>query len=108
MDSTAQSALVGYEIFNKNSVSFESEIINETASTGDAWIRQQKEPMWAFKSSIKTQSLQNQKSSTKVLPRVTHGFDSANSPRVSESINETAMHSRAQTAHVGLEIINEN
>jgi hypothetical protein len=39
MDSTAQRALVGYEIFNKNSVAAESEIINETASTGDAWIR---------------------------------------------------------------------
>jgi hypothetical protein len=90
MDSTAQRALVGYEIFNENLVATESEIINETASTGDAWIRQHKEPMWAFKSSIKIQSLQNQKSSTKLLPRVMHGFDSANSPRVSESINETA------------------
>jgi len=78
MDSTAQTAPVA------------SEIINETASTGDAWIRQPKEPMWAFKSSTKIQSLQNQKSSTKLLPRVMHGFDSANSPRVSESINETA------------------
>jgi hypothetical protein len=80
MDSTAQRALVGYEIFNKNSVAADSEIINETASTGDAWIRQHKEPMWAFKSSIKIQSLQNQKSSTKLLPRVMHGLDIANSP----------------------------
>jgi hypothetical protein len=79
MDSTAQRALVGYEIINKNSVVAESEIINKTASTGDTWIRQHKEPMWALKSSIKIQSLQNQKSSTKLLPRVTHGFDSANS-----------------------------
>jgi len=79
MDSTAQRALVGYEIIKKNSVAAESEIINKTASTGDAWIRQHKEPMWALKSSIKIQSLQNQKSSTKLLPRVTYGFDSANS-----------------------------
>jgi hypothetical protein len=28
------------------------------------------------------------KSSTKLLPRVTHGFDSANSPRDSEIINK--------------------
>jgi hypothetical protein len=80
MDSTAQRALVGYEIINKNSVAAKSETINETASTGDAWIRQHKEPMWALKSSIKIQSLQNQKSSTKLLPRVMHGLDIANSP----------------------------
>jgi hypothetical protein len=54
MDSTAQSAPVA------------SEIINETASTGGAWIRQRK------------QSLGTQKSSTKLVPRVPHGFDSAN------------------------------
>jgi len=60
MDSTAQRALVGFEIINKNSVAPESEMINETASTGDAWIRHSKQPMWP------------QKSSTKVLPRVTH------------------------------------
>ena len=77
MDSTAKTAPVA------------SEIINETASTGDAWIRQLKEPMWALKSSTKTQSLQNQKSSTKLLPRVTHGFESAKT-------------------HVGFEIINKN
>jgi hypothetical protein len=45
--------------------------------------------MWALKSSTKTESLQNQKSSTKLLPWVTHGFDSA-------------------TTHVGFEIINKN
>jgi hypothetical protein len=78
MDSTAQRALVGYEIFKEHSVAAESEIINETASTGDACIRHSKQPMWP------------QKSSTKVLPRVTHGFDIANSPTVLESINETA------------------
>jgi len=43
-------------------------IFNETASTGDAWIRQRTQPMGL------------QKSSTKILPRVTHAFDSANSP----------------------------
>jgi hypothetical protein len=78
MDSTAQRAHVGFEIINKNSVAAESEIINETASTGDAWIRHSKQPMGP------------QKSSTKVLPRVTHGFDSANSPAASEIFIETA------------------
>jgi hypothetical protein len=45
-----------------------SEIFNETASSGDACIRQRKQPV------------RHQKSSTKLLPLVTHGFDSANSP----------------------------
>jgi len=66
MDSTAETAPAA------------SEICNETASTGDAWIRQRKQPLWL------------QKSSTKLLARVTHAFDSTNSTRVSESINETA------------------
>jgi hypothetical protein len=47
MDSTAQRAHVGFEIINKNSVAAESEIINETASTSVACIRQRKQPMWA-------------------------------------------------------------
>jgi hypothetical protein len=41
MDSTAQTAPPSLEII--------SEIINETASTGDEWIRQRKKPMWAMK-----------------------------------------------------------
>jgi hypothetical protein len=44
MDSTAQRALVGYEIFKEHSVVAESEIINETATTGDACIRERKQP----------------------------------------------------------------
>jgi len=56
MDSTTQTAPTASEIFN------------ETVSTGNAWIRQRKQPLWP------------QKSSPKVLPRVTHAFDSANSP----------------------------
>jgi hypothetical protein len=46
MDSTAQRAHVGFEIINKNSVAAESEIITETASTGDACIKHSKQPMW--------------------------------------------------------------
>jgi len=68
MDSTAQTAPAPSEIFN------------ETISTGDPWIRQRKQPLWALKSSTKTESLHNQKSSTKQLPRVRHGLDIANSP----------------------------
>jgi len=89
MHSTAQTAHVGLEIINENLVAGDSKIINETAYMGEAWIRQRKERMWALKSSTKTQSLQNQKSSTKLLPWVTHGFVSAKT-------------------HVGFEIINKN
>jgi hypothetical protein len=66
MDSTAQTAPAASEIFI------------ETASTPDPWIRQRKQPLWL------------QKSSTKLLPLVTHGFDRANSPWASENINETS------------------
>jgi hypothetical protein len=56
MDSIAQTAPAASEIFN------------ETVSTGDAWIRQRKQPLLP------------QKSSTKLFRLVTPGFDSANSP----------------------------
>jgi hypothetical protein len=55
MDSTAQTA------------PWDSEITNETTTTGDTWIRQP------------TQPLGTQISSTKLRPGVTLGFDSANS-----------------------------
>ena len=64
MDSIAQTALRDYDI------------INETAATDDAWIRQPIQP------------LGTEISSTKLHPRVTHGFDSPNTPRDSEMINE--------------------
>jgi hypothetical protein len=38
MDSTAQRAPVGSEIINENRVAAYLEILNETASMGDAWI----------------------------------------------------------------------
>jgi hypothetical protein len=68
MDSTPQTTLVDLEIINENRVTIDLEILNKTASTGDAWIRQRKKPLWP------------QKSSTKLLPLVMHGFDSAKSP----------------------------
>jgi len=55
-----------------------SEIFIETASSGDAWIRQRKQPLRPTISSPKT------------LPEVTHGFDSANSHTASEIFNKTA------------------
>jgi hypothetical protein len=39
VDSAAQTAPVDLEIVNENSVIADSEIINETASKGDAWIQ---------------------------------------------------------------------
>jgi hypothetical protein len=44
------------------------DIINETAATGDAWIRKPIQPQGT------------EISSTKMHPRVTLGFDSPNSP----------------------------
>jgi hypothetical protein len=68
MDSTAQIALAAFEIFN------------ETDSTGDAWIRQREQP------------LRPQKSSPKVLPWVTHGFDSADSPSALRNLQRNCFH----------------
>jgi hypothetical protein len=56
MDSTAQTA------------PRDSDIINETAATGDAWIQHPKQPPGT------------EKSSTKLFPHVTVGFDSPNRP----------------------------
>jgi len=69
---------LGLRNHQRNCVAGDSKIINETASTGDACIRQRKQPV------------RPQKSSTKLLPRVTHAFDSANSPCSPEIFNETA------------------
>ena len=88
------------------------EIINETASTGDAWIRQGNQPLWPQKPSTKTESLSTQKPSMEMLPRVTHGFDRANSTfglrnHQRNCIQGLRMDSTAQTALEAAEIINE-
>jgi hypothetical protein len=44
MDSSTHAALVDLEIFMKNWVSAASEIVTETASTGDLWFRQGTQP----------------------------------------------------------------
>jgi hypothetical protein len=66
MDSTAQAAPAASETFN------------ETASTGDACIRKRKQPLRPLKSS------------TKLLPLVTHALDSANSPCGLRIFNKTS------------------
>jgi hypothetical protein len=64
MHSTAQTAPAASEIFNETASTGDacirqrkqplaSEIFNETASSGDAWIRQRKQPMAPQKSSTK-------------------------------------------------------
>jgi len=79
MDSTAQTGHEASEIIKETPSMSDafirqrkdptaSETFNETASTGDEWIPQRK------------QLLGLQKSSTKLLLWVTHAFDSANNP----------------------------
>jgi len=98
------------EIVNENWVAADSEIITETASTGDKWIHQRtkplltrkhSQPLLTKKRSTKTKSVSTRKSSMKQLPKMTRGFVSALSscwPRKSqwkwatadsEIINET-------------------
>jgi len=90
----------GLRNHQSNWVAGDSKIITETASTGDAWIRQ------------RTQPLPTQKSSTRMLPRVTHALDSANSPCGLRNVQRKCfhgwrMHSTAQTARAASEIFNE-
>jgi hypothetical protein len=92
MDSTAQTANGDSEIINETASTGDAcirprkqpvrpaEIFNETASTGDACIRQRKEPLRA------------QKSSMKLLQLVTHAFDSANSPCGLRNLQRNCFH----------------
>jgi hypothetical protein len=64
------------------------------------------------KSSPKTKSMLTHKSSTKMLARVTHGFDSAKSPCGLKNHQRNCFHawcmdSTTQTAPMASEIINE-
>jgi hypothetical protein len=45
MDSKALAAPVDSDKVNKNGVGADLEIINETPSTGDAWIRESTQPL---------------------------------------------------------------
>jgi hypothetical protein len=68
VDLTAQTTLVELEMVTENSVAADLEIINETASEGDTWIRQ------------RTQPVLTKKLAMKVLPWVTHRFMTADIP----------------------------
>jgi hypothetical protein len=68
VDSEALAAPVDSEKVNENRVGADWEIITETLSKGDAWIRKRSQP------------LLTQKKSTKQLQKVTCGFVSAPSP----------------------------
>jgi hypothetical protein len=68
VDSEELTSLVDSEKDNKNGVGVAWEIITETPSKGDAWIRKCSQP------------LLSQKKSTKQLLNVTRGFVSAHSP----------------------------
>jgi hypothetical protein len=46
-----------------------SEIFNETASTGDAWIRQRKKPMWAVATQFLTHVLINFQKKPKIAKK---------------------------------------
>ena len=95
-----------------DNLAMDSEIINKTASTGYAWIRQCKQPLRTEKSSLKTKSLPTQKSSTKLLPRETHGLNSTYSRCGLWNLQWNCIHgwlmnSAVQTAPRDSEIINE-
>jgi hypothetical protein len=70
----------GLRNHQRNRVARDLKIINETASTGEAWIRQVKQPR------------RPQKSSRKLLPRVTPGFDSANKPCGLRNLQRNGFH----------------
>jgi hypothetical protein len=74
----SQTALVGSKIIKENYLSPTLEIMNKIGSTNDAWIRQHKQLLWAQKSSKKTETLPNQKSTPKLLAQLTRGVYSTN------------------------------
>jgi hypothetical protein len=86
--SEALAAPVDSEKVNENWVGADWEIINETYSKGDAWIRESTQPLLIQKLSRKTKLLPTRKSSTKQLPQVTRLF--VNTPTLvdSEIVNE--------------------
>jgi hypothetical protein len=74
VDSEELAAPVDLEIVNRNRVGADSEIVNEKASIGDAWILQRSQPLFTQKKSTKMESVSTGKSSKKQLPKVTRGF----------------------------------
>ena len=68
LDSSAHIVPVDSEIVTKNCVGADSETINDTASTTDAWIRQRTKSLLSSKSQAKTESLPTMKPSTRLPP----------------------------------------
>jgi hypothetical protein len=80
MDSLARPTAFNFETVNENYATAVSEIMNETDSKGDAWIRKCSQPLLTQKKSTKTESVATGKSSTKQVPKVASRFFSAPSP----------------------------
>ena len=80
VDSSASSSPVDLETVNENWATVVSEIVNETDSKGDAWIRKCSQPVLTQKKATKTESVATGKSSTKQVQKVTRGFVSMPSP----------------------------
>jgi hypothetical protein len=80
MDLSAHTAPVEFEIVRENQVDADSEFSTETVFRADTWTRLRTPPLLPLKLSMKTESLQTQKSSPKRLPELTHGFVSAHRP----------------------------
>jgi hypothetical protein len=80
VDSEELPAPVDYEKVNENGVGADWEIVTETNSKGDAWIRKRSLPLLTQKKSMKMESVLTGKSSQKSLPKVTLGFRRARSP----------------------------
>jgi hypothetical protein len=112
VDSLTPTAPVDLEIVNENWVVVASEILTETTSIGNAWIRSL-HPLLTHKRLMKTESVPTQKSSPKHLSKVTRGFESARSPcwlRKSQRNNfqRWRVESSACPTLVDLETVNEN
>jgi hypothetical protein len=71
---------VDSEKVHANWVTADSEIITQTSSKGDAWIRKRSQPLLTRISSTKMESVLTQNSSTKHLPQMTPRIVSAPSP----------------------------
>ena len=79
---------VDLETVNENWATTVFDIVNETYSKGDAWIRMWSQPLLTQKNSTKTESVATGKSLSTQVPKVTSGFLSAPSAVDLETINE--------------------
>jgi len=74
VDSEELTAPLDSEKVNENGVGAGREIVTETPSKGDAWIRKSSQPLLTQKKSTKTRSQPTEKSSPKHLAKVTCQF----------------------------------